>query len=442
MSLGSVEGWVSPVIFGVGLPSYSTANMTDQTRTWIAATVPVTQIIFTFPVVYLADSFGRQPVLFSSFVPLTLSWLIIQASDDQATMIAGRVVAGIGAAMVHAIGPTYAVEVAGQHIRGRVASICYTMYHAGILFEFVAGIYLNYHSIAAASAIISIIFAATFIFMPETPHFLVISRRDDAEIALKRLRRINDPIKLKEELDSIEKSSVETLQMKWAWRDYFVSREARGSIFLSLCLVAFNELSFLSAMIKVLDRIWRMDGKKESNELFMSIIVASCLTVTSMFTSLMVEVTGRRALLVVSNLSAAVFLFGAGVCFLITSPPRWILLVMIGGFVSAVNMGGHVLVIPVVLETTPTKYRATAVGVTHLETIILMMIGVKVFLPLCDAIGRPTAFWFCSFICVMNAVFVIFFVPETAKKTFAEIQEDMNKRLSFLRLSRPEPNPS
>lgn len=51
--------------------------------------------------------------------------------------------------------------------------------NAGFLLSFVAGNYLNYHEIPFIGLAISIVYLLTFIFFPETPQFLLKTKKEE-----------------------------------------------------------------------------------------------------------------------------------------------------------------------------------------------------------------------------------------------------------------------
>lgn len=53
----------------------------------------------------------------------------------------------------------------------------------------------------------------------------------------------------------------------------------------------------------------------------------------------------------------------------------------------------------------------------------------KYFAYVTIAIGAANTYWIFSCNCVITALFILFFIPETKGKTFAEIQEDLGKKV-------------
>lgn len=59
----------------------------------------------------------------------------------------------------------------------------------GSMFGYCVGPYVSYTTLGVLSAIFPVAFLGMMLFMPETPHFLLMQgRRDEAEVTLMRLR--------------------------------------------------------------------------------------------------------------------------------------------------------------------------------------------------------------------------------------------------------------
>jgi hypothetical protein len=59
----------------------------------------------------------------------------------------------------------------------------------GSMFGYCVGPYVSYTTLGVLSAMFPAVFLGLMLFMPETPHFLLMQgRRDEAEVALMRLR--------------------------------------------------------------------------------------------------------------------------------------------------------------------------------------------------------------------------------------------------------------
>lgn len=91
-------------------------------------------------------------------------------------------------------------------------------------------------------------------------------------------------------------------------------------------------------------------------------------------------------------------------------------------------LGIQSLVYVLLGELFPTNIKGIAVSVFTLYGGVLAFLVSKFFTPLSNASGRHTPFWIFAGICVVGAIFVLFCLPETKGKTFAEIQESLKSK--------------
>lgn len=120
-------------------------------------------------------------------------------------LLAGRFLAGLAAGGVFVLVPLYVSEISEDKVRGILGSFFIFSINFGTLAMFVAGNYLSYSLVPRIMISFPIIFALTFVFMPESPqHLLKCGKAKEAENSLKFLRGCKDskevPEKVKAEL--------------------------------------------------------------------------------------------------------------------------------------------------------------------------------------------------------------------------------------------------
>lgn len=125
-------------------------------------------------------------------------------------LLIGRFLAGLAAGGVFVLVPLYISEIAEDKLRGTLGSYFIFSINFGTLLMFVAGSYLSYSLVPKLMISLPIIFALTFVFLPETPqHLLACGKAKQAENSLKFLRGCKSdkevPDKIKNELLEMSK---------------------------------------------------------------------------------------------------------------------------------------------------------------------------------------------------------------------------------------------
>lgn len=100
-----------------------------------------------------------------------------------------RLLQGAAVAISFVVAPAFVGELASVRIRGKLGLLIQINYALGLLFAYTAGWLLNYTALAVTSGIISIVSSVLFLFLPESPYYLMLAgRSDDATKCLWKLR--------------------------------------------------------------------------------------------------------------------------------------------------------------------------------------------------------------------------------------------------------------
>jgi hypothetical protein len=94
----------------------------------------------------------------------------------------------------------------------------------GILYVYCVGPYVEFVTYQYICLIIPILFAVTFFFMPETPHYFVSKARDADAIKSLQYLRGKSSEGVQEEFDEIKKSVEESMKNKGTLRDIFSNK--------------------------------------------------------------------------------------------------------------------------------------------------------------------------------------------------------------------------
>lgn len=118
-----------------------------------------------------------------------------------------RLLQGAAVGIAWVVAPAYVGEMASIGIRGKLSLLVQLSYALGLLFSYFAGWLLgDYAVLAIVSASVSVISGLLFLFLPESPYYLMLDDRpDDAATCLWSLRSYTDD-DLQTELLSVKDS--------------------------------------------------------------------------------------------------------------------------------------------------------------------------------------------------------------------------------------------
>lgn len=192
----------------------------------------------------------------------------------------------------------YAGEIAQASIRGTLGSYFQLMMVIGVLFSYAVGSIASVFVLNMICASIPIIFGIIFMFMPETPLFLISKgKKEAAAKSLKWLRGSDydysqELAELQEQNEADKKNNV-TLTAALA------RRSTQKAIFISLGLMFFQQCSGINAVIFYTKDIF--DAANTGINSDVATIIVGVMQVISVFvSSIIVDKLGRRLLLLPS----------------------------------------------------------------------------------------------------------------------------------------------
>lgn len=232
-----------------------------------------------------------------------------------------RLLSGVAGAGCFFVVPVYIAEISDKKIRGGLCASFSVICNMGIFLEFILAEYMDFRNAAVLIALVSVGFVVGFVFMPESPQWLISQKRpDDAEVAYKFLRglKANDemPEHLASDFNSIktlaksegEQQTQLTVMVKHlakpgVLKGIFMAAVVSHFPLMSGCfvLITYNQGIFKAADVTVLSVFWS------------SLAFAFIQIIASLFTAKFVDRVGRRKILIGSSFSSAFCLaiFGA-----------------------------------------------------------------------------------------------------------------------------------
>jgi SP family facilitated glucose transporter-like MFS transporter 8 len=296
------------------------------------------------------------------------------------------------------------------------------------------GPYVSYTVLGISSAVFPIAFFIFMLWMPESPYFLLLKERDkEAERSLMRLRGKTDRQHVEEELISMRNVVNESLKVgKAPMRELFAKRGNRRALVLTLSLVLLQQFCGQLAVVSYTTQI--LQNSASSLDANISVIILGGIqTVASVAMSSLVDRVGRKPLILSSTIGLAVSTLGLALYFYLESktdidlsPVDWIPITCLVLYVSLFSLSLGVLPFTIMGEIFLPNVKGLAASVALMVHSISGVIVTKMFQVLTDDIGADAPFWLFSVYCFATAVFVVWYLPETKGKTFAEIQEEFN----------------
>ena len=363
---------------------------------------------------------------------------------------------GIALGTGSVVTPIYCEEIAEVRLRGALGVLYDLQISNGILFVYVVGAYVSYIWLCIACAIIPAVSFLTFVWMPESPIYLASKgKKIETEKSLRWLRgaRYVTDYDMKPELERIQKfvsqSKRESPSEGASSRDIpahnlFLVKEIPKRLFtlspsptkralnIVCCLMIFRQVNGINAVIFYTVDIFQEAGGILSPFLA-TIIVGIVQVVATYISSLVVERTGRRVLLLISNVTMAVCHLLLGMHFYFKQiggdlrTLGWLPLLCVATFIAGFNIGFGPLPWVMMAELLPNESKSWASGLAASVNWILVFAVTNLYGMMIENLGPMITFVIFGGMCILGTVIIAFIVPETTGKTREEIQLELRR---------------
>ncbi|XP_064604839.1 proton myo-inositol cotransporter-like [Liolophura sinensis] len=277
---------------------------------------------------FINDKLGRKPTTLIASVVFLAGALVLALAQNVAMLLAGRVIVGIGIGLDSMTVPMYVAECAPAHVRGRLVTIHQFMITVGLLvstlvdgaFSYVDNGWRYMLGLAGVPALIQLI---GFIFMPESPRWLVYHDKD--EEGLKALEKIRGTTQVLNEYQLIKDTVNEDRKLQNENQGFVLLRmlktkTTRRALVVGCSLQMFQQLAGINTVMYYTASIVRMAGFRDNSiAIWLSALVSSVNVLFTFVGLYFVEKLGRKLLLILSYIGVLVALIVLAVGFQLPS---------------------------------------------------------------------------------------------------------------------------
>lgn len=421
---GIVLGWPSPVMEYMSA-GHAPLSLTPTQMSWMVACIDVGNFAMAVPAGWLMDRIGRKYAVVTSAPLMFAGWMFILFGRQAWCLIVARLLQGFSVGIAWVVVPAYVGEMASIRIRGKLSLLVQISYALGLLFSYSAGWLLgDYTALTATSACVAVVSGALFLFLPESPYYLMLDGRpDEAAVCLWSLRSYTDD-DLQTELLTV-KHSISDDRDKGSVRD-LLNRDRRPLVIVIVLAVLQMACgaSVLEAYAATIMSGTHISANASAVYLGLVVLVAAVPF------ALIVDRCGRRPLMIVSC-------FGTAVCHAAVAVVLWRRDVVgrswqplfwpIAGAQFFINIGLMPLLSVVQCEYFPSDTRALADTAVVMAVTVTSTVMITIYQPVADALCASANFGIYSAASLAGGLFCCLFMPETKQKSFAEIQMDFHK---------------
>ena len=338
----------------------------------------------------------------------------------------------------------YIAEISLPVFRGLFSALPQLMLAIGILMAYCIGSirFINYYQTALIACLLSAICAILVMSVPETPRFLVAKgHRDRATSVLKWLR--GPKVDVMRELFELDNILYKTRKLTFVeFCQEMRQRNVYIPFILMLFIMAFQQLSGINALIFYGAPIFSSAGVPHS-EFIALFVIGLTEILTTIITVFVVDLFGRKFMLIASALTMAISCAGIGThlylverhCHMTLTSSSHIcshtiplaitsVILLILGF----SLGMGAIPWTLITELIPLRVRGYLGGILSAVNWGFAALVTGLYLLYSKHVGEGTAWWTFSVINLFAIVFIAILLPETKGKKLEVIEQQMLRK--------------
>lgn len=377
--------------------------------------------------------FGRKIAMLIGGVPISMAWIIIGTAEVVPLLYVARMLCGLTYGLCYTVVPIYLGEIASDRVRGALTIILTIMMKLGVLLAYVIGPYVAFRVLPWINLIAPICFMISIYWLPETPYYLLSKNNPvQAQANLVRLRGHGE---VHAELDMMSTAVMKAKDNNGTFRELLYTRGSRRAVIIILGLASIQILCGSQAIIAYSETIFTKVGS-ELTPSTITIIFGSVQLVAAGFSASVVDLIGRRPLLLVSVAGTVVCNFLVGLFFYLERQGvdikqlAWLPILAMMVFIICYVVGMATVIFALLGEIFPTNLKSVA-GAVYTITSSAFSFGVhKMFQVVSDGVGSDASFWAFALFGLLFMPFIWFMVPETKGKPLDDILVELNAKKS------------
>jgi MFS transporter, SP family, arabinose:H+ symporter len=420
---GLLFGFDIAIITGAGPFLTEHFQLSDLSLGWAFSSLLFGCVVGSFAAGRFTDAYGRRSILLWVSLAFALTSVATATAPSFTLFIVARFAGGLAVGGASILSPMYVAEVSPPTMRGRMGTLYQLSIITGILLSYCINYLLrdagaaNWRWMFLTGVLPSALFFALLLRAPETPRYLFLSGKRQQAFAI--LERISGRETAQFEISEMEAG---TREERRTWSE-LLQPGIRRAVVVGFCLAILVHVSGINTIIDYAPAIFKSAGWKIDAALFSTFIVGLTNFVFTLVSFWVIDRYGRKPLYIVGSLGMAVALalltgasllgrFQGGVVLAF-------ILMYLAFFASCIGPVFWTLV----PEIFPNRVRGKAMTVPVLTQWVANAMVVLLFPVAFHQVGKAITFGFLAVMSVAQAVFTVFFVPETKNKPLEEIEE-------------------
>ncbi|XP_029669193.1 facilitated trehalose transporter Tret1-2 homolog [Formica exsecta] len=430
LSVGQFFAWSSPSlpILMQGKDETYPVHLISEEAAWVTSLLTFGSAVGAIICTITMDVYGRKNIMLFTVIPSIMSWLMIAFATSLLELYISRFISGLAMGIAFSVTPIYLGEISPAHIRGNLTSMLIAATRIGNLIMYVIGPFLSVQNLAFVSLIGPCLFIFAFIWLPESPYYLM--HHNEKQKAINSLIQLRGKEDVHNEANDIERFVKVDLANKASFRELLCVPGNRRALIIISCLGVIQQMSGFQTMLQYADIIFdQANSNLESKYLTMILgVIQVIFSIISMFIT---DHFGRKSLLIISAIGSGCSTAIVAIYFNLqynhinTNHLVWLLATSVMMYTIMYALGLASVPFTLLSEMYPINVKALGSTIFLVLISLLSFVMSTLYLIITDIVGAHVPFWIFTACSLAGALFIFLCVPETKGKTFEQIQEQL-----------------
>ena len=377
-----------------------------------------------------ATKFGRKKTLLWIGVFYLVSAIGSALAPGVYIFMAFRVLGGLAIGASSVVAPMYITEIAPAKNRGKLVATFQFNIVFGILIAYLSNYLLqgvggddSWRLMLGVVAIPALIYCILIFFVPESPRWLMVHRRDYD--TARKILEVSDPEGVDEAILDIQRT-IELDHRKESI-SAFLSKKYSIPIFLAILIAFFNQMSGINAVIYFTPRVFELAGISTQAAFLQSAGVGLVNLVFTMAGLYLIDRIGRKKLMLIGSVGYIISLAAVAFAFYSGHSGGMVVPVLLFVFIASHAIGQGTVIWVFISEIFPNSVRAYGQSLGCATLWITASIITTIFPIMAAKFGLAPLFLFFAIMMVFQLLWVIFKMPETKGVPLEELEAKLLK---------------
>ncbi|EDV32163.1 uncharacterized protein Dana_GF14178 [Drosophila ananassae] len=424
-------GWLSPTLTKISSsdsPLNFPVNIDEVS--WLGSMLGLGSLFGNLTIALLIERAGRKFCIYLLAGPYACIWILIYCASNVYFLYAARFLCGFTGGAGYVVVPIFISELADSRIRGALTSMVMLSVDLGILAGYILSTYLAFHIVPFLAIILPVAYFIATFMLPETaPYLLKHHHFTAAEKSFRYYRNQRSAICEEASKDEFEELRTAVLAQQTknstplSYKD-LTSKPALKAFAASVVLSMGYQFSGVFSFINYMSDIFKASGSIV--DVNTGTIIIGVVQIIGVYTStILVDIVGRRLLMLISTLGVGIGCIAFG-CFTLIgesydlSDLNWLPLVLMIFICYLGNIGLIGIFFLVLVELFPTKIRSIGTSISVLFLSVLVFGSLKIFPLMLHYWGISYTMWFSGVSGLLTFLYFWLFLQETKGKSMIE----------------------